>query len=327
VMGMAGHDIYNGNISIGSFVVVNTYLIQLYLPLNFLGYIYREIRQSLTDMERMFSLLNEAADITDIPDAQPLNVPKGAIEFDQVVFSYGPRGVLKGLSLSVQPGECIAIVGPSGAGKSTISKLLFRFYDPEEGEIRIDGQAINQVQQTTLRQSIAVVPQDTVLFNTTIAENIAYGKPDASLAEIREAAKLASLHDFIVSLPDGYDTKVGERGLKLSGGEKQRVAIARAIIKNPTIFLFDEATSALDSRTEKEIQHSLETISTGRTTLMIAHRLSTVVNCDRIFVLNGGQVEESGTHQELLALNGMYYTMWMRQASGEDQPHAVIETP
>jgi len=327
VMGMAGHDIYNGNISIGSFVVVNTYLIQLYLPLNFLGYIYREIRQSLTDMERMFSLLNEAADITDIPDAQPLNVPKGAIEFDQVVFSYGPRGVLKGLSLSVQPGECIAIVGPSGAGKSTISKLLFRFYDPEEGEIRIDGQAINQVQQTTLRQSIAVVPQDTVLFNTTIAENIAYGKPDASLAEIRDAAKLASLHDFIASLPDGYDTKVGERGLKLSGGEKQRVAIARAIIKNPTIFLFDEATSALDSRTEKEIQHSLETISTGRTTLMIAHRLSTVVNCDRIFVLNGGQVEESGTHQELLALNGMYYTMWMRQASGEDQPHAVIETP
>ncbi len=327
VMGMAGHDIYNGNISIGSFVVVNTYLIQLYLPLNFLGYIYREIRQSLTDMERMFSLLNEAADITDIPDAKPLDVPKGAIEFDQVVFSYGPRGVLKGLSLSVQPGECIAIVGPSGAGKSTISKLLFRFYDPEEGEIRIDGQAINQVQQTTLRQSIAVVPQDTVLFNTTIAENIAYGKPDASLAEIREAAKLASLHDFIVSLPDGYDTKVGERGLKLSGGEKQRVAIARAIIKNPTIFLFDEATSALDSRTEKEIQHSLETISTGRTTLMIAHRLSTVVNCDRIFVLNGGQVEESGTHQELLALNGMYYTMWMRQASGEDQPHAVIETP
>jgi len=327
VMGMAGHDIYNGNISIVSFVLVNTYLIQLYLPLNFLGYIYREIRQSLTDMERMFSLLNEAADITDIPDAQPLNVPKGAIEFDQVVFSYGPRGVLKGLSLSVQPGECIAIVGPSGAGKSTISKLLFRFYDPEEGEIRIDGQPINRVQQSTLRQAIAVVPQDTVLFNTTIAENIAYGKPDASLAEIREAAKLASLHDFIASLPDGYDTKVGERGLKLSGGEKQRVAIARAIIKNPTIFLFDEATSALDSRTEKEIQHSLETISTGRTTLMIAHRLSTVVNCDRIFVLNGGQVEESGTHQELLALNGMYYTMWMRQASGEDQPHAVIETP
>jgi ABC-type transport system involved in Fe-S cluster assembly fused permease/ATPase subunit len=326
VMGMAGHDIYNGNISIGSFVVVNTYLIQLYLPLNFLGYIYREIRQSLTDMERMFSLLNEAADITDIQDAQPLSVPKGAIDFDQVVFSYGPRGVLKGLSLSVQPGECIAIVGPSGAGKSTISKLLFRFYDPEEGEIRIDGQPINRVQQSTLRQAIAVVPQDTVLFNTTIAENIAYGKPDASLAEIREAAKLASLHDFIASLPDGYNTKVGERGLKLSGGEKQRVAIARAIIKNPTIFLFDEATSALDSRTEKEIQHSLETISAGRTTLMIAHRLSTVVNCDRIFVLNKGQVEESGTHQELLALNGMYYTMWMRQASGEDQPHAASET-
>ena len=319
VMGMAGHDIHNGNISIGSFVVVNTYLIQLYLPLNFLGYIYREIRQSLTDMERMFSLLEESPDITDESEAPPLKIEQGRIEFDNVVFSYGPRGVLKGLNLNVDAGQRIAIVGPSGAGKSTISKLLFRFYDPEEGEIRIDGQPIHQVQQSGLRREIAVVPQDTVLFNTTIAENIAYGKPDASLNDIREASRLASLHDFIASLPDGYDTKVGERGLKLSGGEKQRVAIARAIIKNPSIFLFDEATSALDSRTEKEIQHSLETISTGRTTLIIAHRLSTVVNCDRIFVLNEGQVAESGTHQELLALNGMYYTMWMRQASGQEE--------
>ena len=319
VMGMAGHDIHNGNISIGSFVVVNTYLIQLYLPLNFLGYIYREIRQSLTDMERMFSLLEEAPDITDQQEAPPIKIDQGRIDFDNVVFSYGPRGVLKGLNLSVEAGERVAIVGPSGAGKSTISKLLFRFYDPEEGEIRIDNQPINQVQQSGLRREIAVVPQDTVLFNTTIAENIAYGKPDASLNDIREASRLASLHDFIASLPDGYDTKVGERGLKLSGGEKQRVAIARAIIKNPSIFLFDEATSALDSRTEKEIQHSLETISAGRTTLIIAHRLSTVVNCDRIFVLNKGQVEESGTHQELLALNGMYYTMWMRQASDQDE--------
>ena len=319
VMGMAGHDIHNGNISIGSFVVVNTYLIQLYLPLNFLGYIYREIRQSLTDMERMFSLLEEAPDITDQQEAPPIKIDQGRIDFDNVVFSYGPRGVLKGLNLSVEAGERVAIVGPSGAGKSTISKLLFRFYDPEEGEIRIDNQPINQVQQSGLRREIAVVPQDTVLFNTTIAENIAYGKPDASLNDIREASWLASLHDFIASLPDGYDTKVGERGLKLSGGEKQRVAIARAIIKNPSIFLFDEATSALDSRTEKEIQHSLETISAGRTTLIIAHRLSTVVNCDRIFVLNKGQVEESGTHQELLALNGMYYTMWMRQASDQDE--------
>ena len=319
VMGMAGHDIHNGNISIGSFVVVNTYLIQLYLPLNFLGYIYREIRQSLTDMERMFSLLEEAPDITDQQEAPPIKIDQGRIDFDNVVFSYGPRGVLKGLNLTVEAGERVAIVGPSGAGKSTISKLLFRFYDPEEGEIRIDNQPINQVQQSGLRREIAVVPQDTVLFNTTIAENIAYGKPDASLNDIREASRLASLHDFIASLPDGYDTKVGERGLKLSGGEKQRVAIARAIIKNPSIFLFDEATSALDSRTEKEIQHSLETISAGRTTLIIAHRLSTVVNCDRIFVLNKGQVEESGTHQELLALNGMYYTMWMRQASDQDE--------
>ncbi len=319
VMGMAGHDIHNGNISIGSFVVVNTYLIQLYLPLNFLGYIYREIRQSLTDMERMFSLLEEAPDITDRQEAQPIKIDQGRIDFDNVVFSYGPRGVLKGLNLSVEPGQRVAIVGPSGAGKSTISKLLFRFYDPEEGEIRIDHQPIHQVQQSGLRREIAVVPQDTVLFNTTIAENIAYGKPDASLNDIREASRLASLHDFIASLPDGYDTRVGERGLKLSGGEKQRVAIARAIIKNPSIFLFDEATSALDSRTEKEIQHSLETISQGRTTLIIAHRLSTVVNCDRIFVLNKGQVEESGTHQELLALNGMYYTMWMRQASDQDE--------
>ncbi len=319
VMGMAGHDIHNGNISIGSFVVVNTYLIQLYLPLNFLGYIYREIRQSLTDMERMFSLLEEAPDITDQDQAPPIKIDHGQIDFENVVFSYGPRGVLKGLNLTVAAGERVAIVGPSGAGKSTISKLLFRFYDPEEGEIRIDGQPINKVQQSGLRREIAVVPQDTVLFNTTIAENIAYGKPDASLNDIREASKLASLHDFIASLPDGYDTKVGERGLKLSGGEKQRVAIARAIIKNPSIFLFDEATSALDSRTEKEIQHSLETISAGRTTLIIAHRLSTVVNCDKIFVLNKGQVEESGTHQELLALNGMYYTMWMRQASDQDE--------
>ena len=319
VMGMAGHDIHNGNISIGSFVVVNTYLIQLYLPLNFLGYIYREIRQSLTDMERMFSLLEEAPDITDQQEAPPIKIDQGRIDFDNVVFSYGPRGVLKGLNLSVEAGQRVAIVGPSGAGKSTISKLLFRFYDPEEGEIRIDHQSINQVQQSGLRREIAVVPQDTVLFNTTIAENIAYGKPDASLNDIREASRLASLHDFIASLPDGYDTRVGERGLKLSGGEKQRVAIARAIIKNPSIFLFDEATSALDSRTEKEIQHSLETISQGRTTLIIAHRLSTVVNCDRIFVLNKGQVEESGTHQELLALNGMYYTMWMRQASDQDE--------
>ena len=318
VMGLAGQDIHAGKFSIGSFVVVNTYLIQLYLPLNFLGYIYREIRQSLTDMERMFSLLREVTDINDSDDAPKLSIKGASIQFDDVRFSYGPRQVLKGLSLDIAPGKRVAIVGPSGAGKSTISRLLFRFYDPDEGQIRIDGQVIKDVQQSSLRAEIAVVPQDTVLFNTTIAENIAYGRPEASMKEIREAAKLASLDQFIEMLPDGYDTKVGERGLKLSGGEKQRVAIARAIIKNPSIFLFDEATSALDSRTEKEIQQSLEAISQGRTTLVIAHRLSTVVNCDKIIVLNDGQVAEQGTHQDLLAKNGMYYTMWMRQASGED---------
>ena len=319
VMGLAGQDIHAGKFSIGSFVVVNTYLIQLYLPLNFLGYIYREIRQSLTDMERMFSLLREVTDINDSDDAPKLAIKGAGIQFDDVRFSYGPRQVLKGLSLDIAPGKRVAIVGPSGAGKSTISRLLFRFYDPDEGQIKIDGQVIKDVQQSSLRAEIAVVPQDTVLFNTTIAENIAYGRPEASMKEIREAAKLASLDQFIEMLPDGYDTKVGERGLKLSGGEKQRVAIARAIIKNPSIFLFDEATSALDSRTEKEIQQSLEAISQGRTTLVIAHRLSTVVNCDNIIVLNDGQVAEQGTHQDLLAKNGMYYTMWMRQASGEDE--------
>ena len=318
VMGLAGQDIHAGKFSIGSFVVVNTYLIQLYLPLNFLGYIYREIRQSLTDMERMFSLLREVTDINDSDDAPKLAIKGAGIQFDDVRFSYGPRQVLKGLSFDIAPGKRVAIVGPSGAGKSTISRLLFRFYDPDEGQIKIDGQVIKDVQQSSLRAEIAVVPQDTVLFNTTIAENIAYGRPEASMKEIREAAKLASLDQFIEMLPDGYDTKVGERGLKLSGGEKQRVAIARAIIKNPSIFLFDEATSALDSRTEKEIQQSLEAISQGRTTLVIAHRLSTVVNCDNIIVLNDGQVAEQGTHQDLLAKNGMYYTMWMRQASGED---------
>jgi len=323
VMGLAGHDIHNGNFSIGSFVVVNTYLIQLYLPLNFLGYIYREIRQSLADMERMFSLLREACDITDAKNAPPLKISGGQISFEKVVFSYGPRGVLRGLDLKVEPGQRVAIVGPSGAGKSTISRLLFRFYDPEEGVIRIDGQPIHTVQQSSLRSEIAVVPQDTVLFNSTIAENIGYGRPGATLADIRAAASMASLDQFIAGLPDGYDTRVGERGLKLSGGEKQRVAIARAIIKNPSIFLFDEATSALDSRTEKDIQRSLDTISKGRTTLVIAHRLSTVVNCDEIFVLNEGRIAERGTHAALLAAKGMYHDMWMRQAAEDNTPDQV----
>ena len=316
VMGMAGNGIHSGALSIGSFVVVNTYLIQLYLPLNYLGYIYREIRQSLADMERMFSLLGEAREVVDEAGAAPLRLEGGRIEFDGVAFSFGPRGVLRDLSLVVEAGRRVAIVGPSGAGKSTISRLLFRFYDPDEGEIRIDGQPIRGVSQESLRAAIAVVPQDTVLFNSTIAENIAYGRHGADPGEIREAARLASLDGFISNLPDGYDTQVGERGLKLSGGEKQRVAIARAILKRPAILLFDEATSALDTRTEKEIQRSLDEISAGRTTLVIAHRLSSVVNCDEIFVLDQGRVVERGDHAGLLGKGGAYHSMWTRQAEG-----------
>ena len=314
VMGMAGHDITANNFTIGSFVVVNTYLIQLYLPLNYLGYTYREIRQSLADMERMFSLLGERRDIVDDDGANPLIIKGAAIEFDNVSFSYGDRKILDGLSFKVGAGQRVAIVGPSGSGKTTISRLLFRFYDPDAGQIRIDGQAIDAVLQESLRTVIAVVPQDTVLFNASIAENIAYGNVDASHADIRQAATLASLDGFIARLPEGYDTDVGERGLKLSGGEKQRVAIARAILKRPSILLFDEATSALDGQTEKEIQESLEDISQGRTTLVIAHRLSTVVNCDAILVIREGKIIEQGTHDELLRLSGAYHAMWMRQS-------------
>ena len=314
VMGMAGHDITANNFTIGSFVVVNTYLIQLYLPLNYLGYTYREIRQSLADMERMFSLLGERRDIVDGDGASPLIIKGAAIEFDNVSFSYGDRTILDGLSFKVGAGQRVAIVGPSGSGKTTISRLLFRFYDPDAGQIRIDGQAIDAVLQESLRTVIAVVPQDTVLFNASIAENIAYGNVDASHADIRQAATLASLDGFIARLPEGYDTDVGERGLKLSGGEKQRVAIARAILKRPSILLFDEATSALDGQTEKEIQESLEDISQGRTTLVIAHRLSTVVNCDAILVIREGKIIEQGTHDELLRLSGAYHAMWMRQS-------------
>ena len=319
VMGLAGHDIKAGNLSIGSFVVVNTYLIQLYLPLNFLGYIYREIRQSIADMERMFSLLTEDPDIKDFPSAVPLQINGGRIEFDKITFTYGPRAVLKQLSFTVEPGDHVALVGPSGAGKSTISKLLFRFYDPDAGEIRIDGQSLKGIEQSSLRAAIAMVPQDTVLFNTTIAENIAYGTDEMDMDKVRKASELASLDQFISSLPDGYDTRVGERGLKLSGGEKQRVAIARAILKNPSIFLFDEATSALDSHTEKQIQSSLNEISQERTTLIIAHRLSTIVSCDEILVLVKGEIVERGTHTQLLAKKGVYFDMWERQASESPQ--------
>ena len=314
VMIMAALGVRDGAMTVGDFVLVNTYLLQLYLPLNFLGSAYREIKHSLTDMEAMFSLLDAHAEITDVQDAPALNVGGGEVAFEGVSFAYDARReVLKGISFTVPAGGSVAIVGASGAGKSTISRLLFRFYDVGLGRITIDGQDIRSVRQDTLRAAIGIVPQDTVLFNDTIYYNIAYGRPGASPAEIEEAAKLAKIHDFVMSLPDGYDTVVGERGLKLSGGEKQRVAIARTILKGPQILLFDEATSALDTHTEKDIQASLKDVATGRTTLMIAHRLSTVVDADEILVLDQGAVKERGTHADLLAQDGLYAAMWTRQ--------------
>jgi ATP-binding cassette subfamily B protein len=293
-------------------------MIQLYQPLNFMGMVYREIKQAVIDIEHMFAILSRDPEITDAPGAKPLAVKRGSIRFEDVSFAYEPaREILRGLSFEVPAGKTVAVVGPSGAGKSTLSRLIFRFYDVTGGRILIDGQDIRDVTQASLRASIGMVPQDTVLFNDTIRYNIHYGRWEASDAEVEEAARLAQIDDFIRMSPKGYDTEVGERGLKLSGGEKQRVAIARTILKGPPILLLDEATSALDSHTEKDIQDALERVSRNRTTLVIAHRLSTIVGADEIIVLDQGAIAERGTHRELLAKGGLYASMWNRQREAE----------
>jgi ATP-binding cassette, subfamily B, heavy metal transporter len=314
VMALTAWGIAHGQFSIGLFVAGNAILIQLYQPLNLLGTVYREITQGLVDMEAMFRLLNRPQEVRDKPGAEPLVVKGGEIRFDDVVFAYDPeRIVLKGISFTVPAGKTVAIVGPSGAGKSTISRILYRFYDIKSGQVTIDGQDIRDVTQESLRAVIGIVPQDTVLFNDTVKYNIAYGRIGANEADIKEAARLAQIDKFIVELPMGYDSMVGERGLKLSGGEKQRVAIARTILKNPPILLLDEATSALDTGTERDIQSALNEVSRNRTSLVIAHRLSTVIDADEILVLDHGKIIERGRHSELLALNGHYASMWNKQ--------------
>ncbi|MCW2245748.1 ATP-binding cassette subfamily B protein [Azospirillum fermentarium] len=324
VMILAARGITAGRMTIGDFVLVNTYLIQLYQPLNFFGFVYREMKQALADIEGLFRLLREDREVDDAPGARPLALGGGAIRFEDVSFGYDPRRpILKGVDFTVAAGHTVAIVGPSGAGKSTIGRLLFRFYDATGGRILVDGQDIRTVTQASVRAAVAIVPQDTVLFNDTIYYNIAYGRPAATRAEVEQAARLAHIHHFVTTLPDGYQTMVGERGLKLSGGEKQRVAIARAILKNPAILLFDEATSALDTHTEREIQANLREVSRGRTTLVIAHRLSTVVEADDILVMDGGRVIERGRHADLLAHGGAYAALWSRQQAGGDAEEAV----
>ena len=316
---MCAIGVRRGHNTVGDFVMVNAMMIQLYQPLNFMGMVYREIKQAVIDIEKMFNVLSRNPEIKDSPGAKPLTVTSGTVRFENVQFAYEPdRPILKGLSFEVPAGKTVAIVGPSGAGKSTISRLLFRLYDVSSGRILIDGQDIRNVTQASLRASIGMVPQDTVLFNDTIRYNIRYGRWDASNAEVEEAARLAQIDGFIRMSPKGYETQVGERGLKLSGGEKQRVAIARTVLKAPPILVLDEATSALDSHTEREIQDALERVSRNRTSLVIAHRLSTIVTADEIIVLDQGRIAERGTHVQLLATGGLYASMWNRQREAQE---------